>query len=69
MHRQELLNRLNFNDYTIVDEQIEPVPVVKLDFVIEDRHNLLRDDLEPGLPQFMDEAGAIHAFQKTWSEL
>ena len=35
MDRQQLFNCLYFNDYRIIHEQIEPVAVIELEFVVE----------------------------------
>ncbi len=68
MNRQDLLDSLDFHDDFVLDQQIEPVTVVQLEFVVEDRHDLLGDDVQPGVPQFMNETGPVNALQKAWSE-
>ncbi len=68
MHRQDLLDRLDLHDDFVFDQQVEPISVFQLELVIEDRHDLLGDHVQPGFPQLMNETGPINALQKAWSE-
>jgi len=60
------LRCFNFYDDFVVDQQVEPIAVVQLQFVVEDRNDLFGNHVQASFPQFMGEARSINAFQQTW---
>ncbi len=38
MHRQDFLNRFQFDDDSIADDEIYPVTAIKLDTLVDDRN-------------------------------
>ena len=67
VHRQEPLNRLYFNNYSVVHQHVESI-TVELDTVVNNRDELLSHDFLPSFPQFVRQTCAVNAFEQTWPE-
>jgi hypothetical protein len=65
--RQNFLNRLDFHDDVILNQQIEAVSVVYLELaVIDNRYQLFGHHMQAGLAQLVNETYAVDALQKAW---
>lgn len=67
MDRQELLDRLDLDDQTIVYQQIEPKAGVQFDVVIDHRQSDLPFHVQSAFGQFMSQADFINAFEQSRS--
>ncbi len=56
MNRKKSLNRLVFNNYQPIDEQIQPVASIDLDFAVLDWNGHLTVDRVPYFSEFVREA-------------
>jgi hypothetical protein len=69
VNRENLLNRLDFHDDFVLNQQIEAISVVYLELaVIDNRHQLLGYHMQPGLAQLVNETYAVDALQKAWPQ-
>ena len=69
MHTLESLDRLDFNDDGVFDEQVDAVPTVQLLFFVSNRQRHLSLDREPGAEQVEAEAGLVRLLEQARSEL
>ena len=69
MDRQDFLDRLDFHNDFILDQQVKPVSVVELELaVVNDRYQLFGRDMKIGFSQLMDETYAVNALKKSWPQ-
>ena len=64
MNRKKSLNRLVFNNYQPIDEQIQPVASIDLDFTVLDWNGHLTVDRVPCSSEFVREAVLVGGFEK-----
>jgi len=66
---KNLLNGLDFHDDFVLDQQVQPVPVVNLEHaVIDNWHQLLGHHTDGSLSQLVNQADPIDALQKAWPQ-
>ena len=69
VNRQNLLYGLDFHDDFVLDQQIEPISVIYLEFaVVNNRDQLLSQHMGSGFSQLVNETDAVDALQKTWPQ-
>ena len=69
MDRQDFLDGLDFHNDFILYQQVEPIPVVELEFaVVNNGYQLLGHYLEPGFAELIDKTYSVHALEKAWPQ-
>ena len=68
MHREHLLNRLEFEDDRILDNEIEPIPGVHMNIAVANWKTHLGFKTNGDAVQFVCEAGAVSAFEQSGPE-
>ena len=63
------LDRLQFNDYSVVHEQVQTISAIHMDAMVDERHRSLPLDREPALHEVPDEAALVTGFQQPGSQL
>jgi len=63
MDRKELINRLEFHNDFVFDDQVKPIAAIQFDILVYNWQRLLLFNLQPEPLQFKDQAGLIGRFQ------
>ena len=63
MNRRENLDRFDFDDHLVLDNQVGPEPNVNPNRSVDHRDCLLADRLESTLSQFIGEHRMVNRFQ------
>ena len=69
VHRLESLDRLDFDDHRVFDEQIDSVAAVERLTSVDQRKRLLSFDVQPTVEQFEGEARFVRRFEQARAEL
>ena len=68
MDWEDRLDGLQFNDYTVVHKEIDPVAVIDREIVVTDRDWNLISDLQTLTGQLMPETELIRTLKKPWAD-
>src|SRR5713101_3090477 len=68
MDRQQLVNRLDFENQVPLNHYIQPVPAIELYSLVNDRQRHLTGEVDPTLLQLEAQTFLISRFQKTRPE-
>jgi hypothetical protein len=69
VYRSEQLDRFDFHDYFVFDNQISPKSSVKVDILIDHRNRLLTHSAETAPIQFIDRYGFVYGLEQAWAKL
>jgi hypothetical protein len=69
MHRQEILHRLELNNDSAFDDEVELVAAVEQDSLVWDRHLLLALERNAEERELMTETVCIGGLEKSWPKV
>ncbi len=67
-HREHILDRLQFNDDTIVDEQVQPQTGIETKIVIGQRNRELSLNRKAPTFQLVYKARLVNGFKQSWPQ-
>ena len=68
MDRQQSLDSFDFNNQVAFEDDIQPIPAIQLNALIEDRQRHLSGKWDAGLPQLQTETFFVCGFKQSGPE-
>ena len=69
VHGSDGFDGFHFDDDLSLDEQVDPISLIQMDFFVDEREGLLPLVGEPTLCQFVGETGLIGRFEQAWPQV